>query len=154
MSDNAPAPAASADRTARIVLPIIAAASSILLWDVSLRLTGSKLFPRPWEVVLAVRELSSKGLLDNYIVSSLFRVTVGFTLAVLVGVPFGLLLGWFATLAYTFNPLIQVLRPISPIAWIPIAIVWFGVADSAPIFLIFLASFGVGFGMRPIGEPW
>ncbi|HEX8911316.1 MAG TPA: ABC transporter permease, partial [Humisphaera sp.] len=57
-----------------------------------------------------------------------------------VGVPFGLLLGWFRPAYQAFNPLIQVLRPISPIAWIPLAILWFGVSDAAPVFLIFLAS--------------
>jgi NitT/TauT family transport system permease protein len=70
----------------------------------------------------------------------LFRVTWGFTLAVLVGVPVGLALGWFRRAQEAFNPLIQALRPISPIAWIPVAILWFGVSDAAPIFLIFLAS--------------
>ena len=54
--------------------------------------------------------------------------------------PFGLFLGWFRRAYQAFNPLIQVLRPISPIAWIPLAILWFGVSDAAPVFLIFLAS--------------
>ena len=81
-----------------------------------------------------------KGLLLKYIVASLFRVTWGFLLAVLVGVPFGLFLGWFRPAYQAFNPMIQVLRPISPIAWIPLAILWFGVSDAAPVFLIFLAS--------------
>ena len=65
---------------------------------------------------------------------------MGVTLALLVGVPFGLLLGWYANAFAAFNPLIQMFRPISPIAWIPVAILWFGVSDAAPIFLIFLAS--------------
>ena len=76
----------------------------------------------------------------KYVVASLFRVTWGFLLAVLVGVPLGLFMGWFRPAYPAFNPLIQALRPISPIAWIPLAILWFGVADAAPIFLIFLAS--------------
>jgi NitT/TauT family transport system permease protein len=67
-------------------------------------------------------------------------VTWGFGLAVLVGVPLGLFLGWFRMAYLAFNPMIQVLRPISPIAWIPLAILWFGVSDAAPVFLIFLAS--------------
>ena len=96
-----------------------------------------------------------KGLLLKYIVASLFRVTWGFGLAVLVGVPFGLFLGWFRMAYQAFNPLIQVLRPISPIAWIPLAILWFGVSDAAPVFLIFLASVfpdhRLGDGRRP--EP-
>jgi NitT/TauT family transport system permease protein len=78
--------------------------------------------------------------LHKYIIASLFRVTCGFVLAMLVGIPFGLLLGWSRRLFYAFNPMIQVFRPISPIAWIPVAILWFGVDDRSPIFLIFLAS--------------
>jgi NitT/TauT family transport system permease protein len=58
----------------------------------------------------------------------------------LVGVPFGLFLGWYGWAFQAFNPMIQMLRPISPIAWIPVAILWFKVTDKAPIFLIFLAS--------------
>ena len=85
-------------------------------------------------------ELIQRGVLLKYVVASLFRVSIGFTLAVLVGVPFGLLLGWFRPAFLAFNPLIQILRPISPIAWIPIAILWFHVDDRAPIFLIFLSS--------------
>jgi len=110
------------------------------LWDVAVRLSGNDLFPTPWQVALGIVELARKGLLLKYIVASLFRVTWGFLLAVLVGVPFGLLLGWFHRVYQAFNPMIQVLRPISPIAWIPLAILWFGVSDLAPIFLIFLAS--------------
>src|SRR5258706_10669771 len=56
-------------------------------------------------------------------------------------IPLGMILGWYRRAEMAFNPLIQVLRPISPLAWIPIAILWFGVGDLAAIFLIFLASF-------------
>ncbi len=49
-------------------------------------------------------------------------------------------LGWFGRAYQAFNPMIQIFRPISPIAWIPVAILWFGITDLAPIFLIFLAS--------------
>lgn len=112
----------------------------VVVWDVLVRLSGSELFPKPLEVAAGIVELAQKGLLLKYIVASLFRVTVGFVLAVAVGVPLGLLCGWFAPLGGALNPMIQVLRPISPIAWIPVAILWFGVDDRAPIFLIFLAS--------------
>ena len=107
-------------------------------WTV--RLTRQRPVPGPMEVALGIVELVRKGLLLKYIVASLFRVTWGFFLAVLVGVPFGLFLGWFRPAYQAFNPLIQILRPISPIAWIPLAILWFGVSDAAPVFLIFLAS--------------
>jgi NitT/TauT family transport system permease protein len=121
-------------------LPILVAIFLLILWDAAVRLSGSTIFPKPLDVVLGIVELARKGLLVKYIVASLFRVTVGFGLAVAVGVPLGLLLGWFQRLYFAFNPMIQILRPISPIAWIPVAILWFGVDDKAPIFLIFLAS--------------
>ena len=127
-------------RGSKVGLPLLVAAGVILTWDLSVRISGSELFPKPTQVLLGIVELASKGLLFKYIVASLFRVTVGFLLAVLLGVPGGLILGWFPRLFAAFNPLIQVLRPISPIAWIPVAILWFGVDDRSPIFLIFLAS--------------
>ena len=123
-----------------IVLPTVVATALVLAWDFAVRLSGTDLFPGPWQVVLGIVELVRKGLLFKYVIASLFRVTWGFALAVLVGVPAGLLMGWFRMAYQAFNPIIQVLRPISPIAWIPLAILWFGVSDAAPVFLIFLAS--------------
>jgi len=61
-------------------------------------------------------------------------------LAVIVAVPLGLWMGWVKGAYVTLNPLFQILRPISPIAWIPIAILWFGVGNLSPIFLIFISS--------------
>jgi NitT/TauT family transport system permease protein len=123
-----------------IALPCLVAAVLLLIWEWAVRVSRSDLFPGPYQVALGLAELVHKGLLLKYIVASLFRVTWGFLLAVLVGVPLGLLLGWFRRAYQAFNPLVQVLRPISPIAWIPLAILWFGVSDLAPVFLIFLAS--------------
>lgn len=110
------------------------------LWGLAVRISHSDLFPTPGNVLRGIVELIQKGLLFKYIVASLFRVTWGFTLAVLIGVPVGLVLGWYTRAFQAFNPILQILRPISPIAWIPVAILWFGVSDAAPIFLIFLAS--------------
>ncbi|MEY2526100.1 MAG: NitT/TauT family transport system permease protein, partial [Verrucomicrobiota bacterium] len=102
------------------------------IWGVAVRLSHSDLFPTPGNVLRGIIELAQKGLLVKYIVASLFRVTWGFTLAVLLGVPAGLLLGWYSRAFQAINPIIQILRPISPIAWIPVAILWFGVSDAAP----------------------
>jgi len=109
-------------------------------WHAAVKASSSDIFPTPWQVCLGLGELARQGLLLKYIVASLFRVSWGFGLAVLVGVPLGLVLGWFKLAFTALNPFIQILRPISPIAWIPVAILWFGVKDSAPVFLIFLAS--------------
>ncbi len=77
------------------VLPAAVAMVILVVWEMAVRYSNNNLFPGPWEVGLGIVELVRKGLLLKYIVASLFRVTWGFSLAVLVGVPFGLLLGWF-----------------------------------------------------------
>jgi NitT/TauT family transport system permease protein len=123
-----------------LALPFGVAALFLLAWDLSVRFSGSDLFPTPMDVARGIIELIQHGLLLKYIVASLFRVSWGFALATVIGVPSGLLLGWYGRAAQAFNPLIQIFRPISPIAWIPVAILWFGVSDAAPVFLIFLAS--------------
>jgi NitT/TauT family transport system permease protein len=124
----------------RILLPVGVAILFLVIWDVSVRVSGSDIFPKPIEVLRGIGQLIQRGLLLKYVVASLFRVTWGFALAVAVGVPLGLFLGWYGWAFQAFNPMIQMLRPISPIAWIPVAILWFKVTDKAPIFLIFLAS--------------
>ncbi|MDB6021121.1 MAG: NitT/TauT family transport system permease protein [Pedosphaera sp.] len=130
----------ASNKMSQLALPVGVAVAFLLFWDVSVRLSGSDIFPKPVEVLRGILQLIERGLLLKYVVASLFRVTWGFALAVVVGVPFGLFLGWYGWAFQAFNPMIQMLRPISPIAWIPVAILWFKVTDKAPIFLIFLAS--------------
>jgi NitT/TauT family transport system permease protein len=123
-----------------IILPLLVAVLFVVIWQLAVKWSGTTVFPTPAQVLAGMVDLVRHGVLLKYIVASLFRVTAGFLLALLVGIPFGLILGWFGRAFHAFNPAIQVLRPISPIAWIPVAILWFGVSDLAPIFLIFLAS--------------
>jgi NitT/TauT family transport system permease protein len=113
----------------------------IALWQFGASRQATPIVPGPWAVAKATIELARKGLLLKYVVASLFRVTWGFLFAAVLAIPFGLFLGWRRRFAMAFNPMIQVLRPISPLAWIPIAILWFGVGDLSAIFLIFVASF-------------
>jgi NitT/TauT family transport system permease protein len=122
------------------LLPLLVGAGFVAIWQLAVKWSGTTVFPAPMQVLAGMRELIRHGVLLKYVIASLFRVTAGFLLALAVGIPFGLLLGWFGQAFKAFNPAIQVLRPISPIAWIPVAILWFGVSDLAPIFLIFLAS--------------
>ena len=128
------------ERLAAVLLPLGVAVGFVLAWHLAVVLSGSRIFPTPLAVLAGIAELARRGVLLPYIVASLFRVSCGFLLAALVGIPAGLVLGWFGAAFRAFNPALQVLRPISPIAWIPVAILWFGVSDLAPIFLIFLAS--------------
>jgi len=127
-------------RLKSVLLPLAVAVLFVAGWHLAVKGSGSDIFPTPGQVVTGTVELARKGVLLKYVVASLFRVSAGYLLAVFIGIPAGLLMGWFTPARLAFNPAIQVLRPISPIAWIPVAILWFGVSDLAPIFLIFLAS--------------
>ena len=126
---------------AKQVLPAIAVIALIIgVWWAVVVMTASVVFPTPWQVVTGTIELIRDGTLWEHIGASLFRVGSGFGLAVIVAVPLGLWMGWVRGAYVTLNPLFQMLRPISPIAWIPIAILWFGVGNLSPIFLIFISS--------------
>jgi NitT/TauT family transport system permease protein len=105
------------------------------------KLHPRSLIPGPRPVALGIVELLQKGLLLRYVTASLFRVTWGYLAAAVLAIPFGLLLGWYRRARCAFGSFLQILRPISPLAWIPISILWFGVGDVAAVFLIFLASF-------------
>ena len=113
----------------------------IALWWTAVAASGTIIIPSPWKVVLGIAELAQQGTLLEHVAASLFRVGTGYLLAAALAIPLGILMGWFNGLFVALNPLTQILRPISPIAWIPLAIIWFGVGNLAPIFLIFLSSF-------------
>jgi len=120
--------------------PLIAAALLLALWYYSVVWTATKVFPSPLSVEKGIVELFHKHVLWADIADSLRRVAIGFGLAVIVGIPLGLSLGWYPSANQVVNPVIQLIRPISPIAWIPVAIIFFGVGDNAAIFLVFLGS--------------
>lgn len=138
----APGPSAAPSRfpMGAILLPLGVAAVTLNAWQLAVFFTESQVFPTPLQALEGIWELAAKGVLHRYAISSLFRVIWSFLAAVAVGVPFGLLLGWSTRAAQAFNPILQVLRPISPIAWIPLAILWFGLSELAPMYLIFYAS--------------
>ena len=112
----------------------------IAVWWITVVRSESVIFPTPAQVITGTLELAADGTLWEHIASSLFRVGVGFLLAVLVAVPTGLWMGRVNAAYTTLNPVFQIMRPISPIAWIPLAILWFGVGEVSPIFLIFIAA--------------
>lgn len=124
----------------RIVPPVLVIVLLIAVWWIIVARSDSPIFPTPWQVVTGAWELAGDGTLLQHIEASLLRVGIGFGLAFLVAIPLGLWMGWVGGAFRTLNPLFQMLRPISPIAWIPIAILWFGVGDLSPIFLIFISS--------------
>jgi NitT/TauT family transport system permease protein len=121
--------------------PLLAASSMLAVWYFSVKFTHSRIFPSPLDIERGAAELMRKGLLWGYIGDSLRRVAAGYLTAAIFAIPAGLLLGWYPAAGAVVNPTIQLVRPISPIAWIPVSIVWFGIGDAAAVFLIFIASF-------------
>jgi len=107
--------------------PVLFIAALLAIWQIVIGCNPGQLLPGPIGVAGGIVELLEHGLLFKYVVASLFRVTWGFGLAALLAIPLGLMLGWYRRGEMAFYPLIQVFRPISPLAWIPIAILWFGV---------------------------
>jgi NitT/TauT family transport system permease protein len=125
----------------KATLPSLAVmAALIAIWWAAVAATQSVIFPTPWAVITGTLELLNDGTLWRHIGASLMRVGAGFLLAVCIAVPLGLWMGWVRGVYGTLNPVFQILRPISPIAWIPIAILWFGVGNASPIYLIFISS--------------
>jgi len=120
------------------VLAVVLAAWA---WVSSLKLYPEWLFPGPAAVWDATVQRFTSGKLTDDTVASLFRVSIGFLLAVALSVPFGLWLGHAARARAALLPALNFLRNLSPLAWITFAILWFPRGDAPIVFLIFLSSF-------------
>lgn len=126
-----------------ILLPLVVALVMVALWA-ALWASGAfheSALPSPQAVLRGFGEELGSGRLLNDLITSLFRVSCGFGLAVLLGIPLGLWMGQKLTARLAFLPIINFFRNLSPLAWIPFAILWFGVGDKPAIFIIFIATF-------------
>jgi taurine transport system permease protein len=122
--------------------------AAIALWFVAARLgwvTGAR-FPTPGDVWVAAKLITfapgySGGTLWVHVWHSSRLVLLGFAVAIVTGIPVGLLMGASRSADALIGPVFSMLRPIPPLAWIPLAILWLGLGDSAKIFLIWISSF-------------
>jgi len=126
-----------------MMLPVVTPIVLVALWAgvASAQVFPPSLFPHPWAVARGVWFELTSGRLVNDATASLFRVSAGFLLAVILGVPAGLLIGRSTHARAAFLPLVNFFRSLSPLAWIPFAILWLGIGDPPAIFLIFMAAF-------------
>lgn len=123
----------------------------VALWQLLIVLThvSSALFPSPLDVVNAFRELTAHGLkgstsplpLISHISISLLRFFAGYVAALVLGIGLGLLLGSFPAVFSYINPILQVLRPVAPVAWMPFIVLWVGIGNIPAIVIIFIAGF-------------
>jgi NitT/TauT family transport system permease protein len=124
------------------ILPIAVTVAAVALWE-TLSLTGMfppSVFPSPNMVASGIVEEVRNGQLFNDLIASLYRVVAGFSLAILLGIPSGLILGYNQTTRVALLPAINFFRSLSPLAWIPFAILWFGIGDKPAVFLIFMST--------------
>jgi taurine transport system permease protein len=102
-------------------------------------------FPPPGEVWAALKQVTVQGYADGrlhqHFLHSCLLVLYGFVAAVAVGVPLGMLMGWSRRAEALLNPAFLLVRPIPPLAWIPLAIVWLGLGDGAKVLVIWFAAF-------------
>jgi len=99
------------------------------------------MLPPPTAVVSAATDLLGRGVLFIHIRDSLYRVLLAVGTATALGVPLGLAMGWSARFRAAVDPLLEFIRPIPPLAWIPLSILWFGIGDMQIVYIIFLAAF-------------
>ena len=137
----------------------------LALWHLLTAVTGivsPARFPTPAEVGGALRQIAidgySNGRLHDHVLRSVLLVTMGFTVAASAGVALGLAMGASRRVEAFVNPIFLVLRPIPPLAWIPLAIVWLGLGDAAKMMVIFVSAFVPSVinsftGVRQIDRP-
>jgi ABC-type nitrate/sulfonate/bicarbonate transport system permease component len=99
------------------------------------------MLPPPTAVISAAADLMHRGVLFTHIFDSLYRVLLAVGTATVLGVPLGLAMGWSSRFRAVVDPLLEFVRPIPPLAWIPLSILWFGIGDVQIVYIIFLAAF-------------
>lgn len=99
------------------------------------------MLPPPTAVFSAAQDLLGRGVLGTHVFDSLQRVLMAVGAACLIGIPLGLGMGWFPRFRRAVDPLLEFIRPIPPLAWIPLSILWFGIGDTQIVYIIFLAAF-------------
>ena len=127
----------------RFLFPILTGLAIFSIWTSLSALDAFPIgtVPSPYEVAVAFGQEIKSWRLINDIIASLFRVAWGYIGAVIFAVPLGLVIGRSAATRAALMPYINFFRNISPIAWIPFAIIWFGTGDPPAIFILFLATF-------------
>lgn len=124
-------------------LAIAAVLGALALWWAltAFGLVSRVLLPPPMEVLTAFWQLLIAGALLDHVAASLLRVVKGFLLALVIAVPTGILMGNSAVFRGLTEPLVELLRPIPPIAVIPLAILWFGIGEGSKVFIIAYGAF-------------
>jgi taurine transport system permease protein len=134
--------------TRRLAVGLATVAALAVLWylatDYAGLISGGR-FPGPADTWVAFEQVAfgeyANGNLVDHILNSLKLIALGFAAASIFGVPLGLLMGWSVRAEAMINPVFLLIRPIPPLAWIPLAILWLGLGDAAKVLVIWFAAF-------------
>lgn len=136
------------DAKLKIIYPILSFVIFIFLWEFVVRtgIVASRYLPAPTELVETFQDKLSNpnpegATLGQNIISSLMTSFSGFLLAIVIGIPLGLIMGFSDSVDRFVKPIFEIIRPIPPIAWIPLTIVLLGIGFQAKVFIIFYAAF-------------
>ncbi len=129
------------DRRVRVLLPIAVATTLFVVWELAVRATHSQgRLPIPSGVFASGAKLIANGVIIEAMSGSLKRVLIGFVIGAALGIPMGLAVGTIPALDRSLRPVLDGLRSIAPIAWIPMAILWLGVRGDAALFVVAYAA--------------
>jgi len=123
------------------VLGFIGVIVFVIGWQILSQNYTSNQLPEPLEAFSAIIEIAQEGILVEHLVASLNRFIIGYGSGAIAGIILGLILGRYFIMFKLCDTLIQIIRPISPVAWFPLAVLWFGIGDAPAIFIIILATF-------------
>ena len=129
-----------------IFYTIVSLLALLLIWELVARFTNASMFLPPASTILmnlfkSFVEPVGKYTMIVHIGISLYRVAVAFAIATVTGIALGVSMGYSRTLEALLKPIFEFIRPIPPLAWIPLAILWFGLGDKSKFFIIFLGCF-------------
>lgn len=128
------------------IMTVLAFASLLAIWELAARFTKASMFLPPASLVIAkfgesFRIPIGKHTMPVHIGVSLYRVGVAFIMASFTGVALGVTMGYSRLVEAIVKPIFEFIRPIPPLAWIPMSILWFGLGDESKFFIIFLGCF-------------
>ena len=139
----------ASERTRSVLLGIAFPVILVLLWYYLVQVTGTKLIPTPYQVGVMMWDFAFGGIHNDafsgtiitHLLASMQRVYGGFGLAILIGIPLGLLIGKVPFMRQLLDPTLSLLRPIPVTAWLPLSMIFFGLGPRSAVFLVFLGAF-------------
>lgn len=140
--DRPDAPVRRPRRWARAVPPLVAVALLVGVWQVAyaLHVKSPEAMPAPIDVLRSLREQWAKGTVQEAVVNSLHRGVLGFLASIAVGTPLGLLISRVRAVRLAIGPIISGLQSLPSVAWVPAAIIWFGLSDAAIYFVVLMGA--------------